>query len=57
MEAGMWLTVINNGANSMDVYPASGEDIGGGTDTAVSIAAGNVGKFECYSDGSAVQTI
>lgn len=55
--AGDPLTVINNGAQTLQVFPASGEDLGAGTDTAVTITAGNVAKFECYSDGAAVQII
>ena len=57
LEAGMPLTVINNGAQTLDVFPASGDDLGGGVDTAVSITAGNLAKFECYTDGVAVQII
>lgn len=57
LEAGMPLTVINNGAQTLDVFPASGDDLGAGVDTAVSITAGNLAKWECYSDGVAVQLI
>lgn len=32
--------IKNDGANSMDVFPASGDDAGAGTDTAVAVAAG-----------------
>lgn len=32
--------IKNDGANSMDVFPASGDDAGAGTDTAVAIANG-----------------
>ena len=33
-------TIINNGANAMDVFPASGDNLGAGVDTAASLAAG-----------------
>ena len=38
---------IKNGAaaNSMDVFPASGDDAGGGVDTAIAIAAGDFAVF------------
>ena len=32
--------IKNDGANAADVFPASGDDLGAGTDTAVSLAAG-----------------
>lgn len=32
--------IKNDGANSMDVFPASGDDAGAGTDVAVAVAAG-----------------
>lgn len=40
--AGLVRTVVNNGANAMDLFPGSGDNIDGtGVDTAVSIAAGS----------------
>jgi hypothetical protein len=42
---GMEITVINNGANTLNLYPASGDDIGGGVDTKVSVLAGTVAKY------------
>ena len=38
--AGQKVTIINNGANTCDVFPASSDNCGGGVDTAVSLAAG-----------------
>jgi len=55
--AGNPLTIINNGANTLQVYPASGDDLGAGVDTSVTITAGNLAKWECYSDGVAAQLI
>lgn len=37
--------VKNDGAQSCDVFPALGDDAGGGTDTAVAVAAGNFAVF------------
>ena len=41
------IIVVKNGAaaNAMDVFPASGDDLGAGANTAVSIAAGNFKVF------------
>lgn len=54
---GMHFTVINNGAATLDVFPASGEDLGGGTDTAVSIAPGSAAMWVCYTDGTGYQLV
>lgn len=43
---GLTVRVINNGAQSCDVFPASGDNLGAGADTAVALAAGaNIGYF------------
>jgi hypothetical protein len=42
---GTVIYVKNDGANSMDVFPASGDDAGAGTDTAVAVAAGDFAVF------------
>ena len=39
--AGYKVTIINNGAQSCDVFPANGNDCGGGVNTAVALAAGS----------------
>ena len=39
------LIVVNNGANDLQLFPAVGDDIGAGVDTAVTIAAGELGVF------------
>jgi len=39
-EVGTQVMVKNDGANSMDVFPASGDDAGAGTNTAVAVANG-----------------
>lgn len=38
--AGLRVTIINNGAESCDVFPASGDNLGAGADTAAALAAG-----------------
>lgn len=57
LKAGMSLTVINNGASTLSVYPATGENLGAGVNTAVSVTTSTVAKWECYSDGLAAQII
>ena len=37
----MRVTVINNGANTMRLYPASGDNLGAGVDTLTTLAAGS----------------
>lgn len=38
--AGYKVTIVNNGANAADVFPATDDDCGGGVNIAVSLAAG-----------------
>jgi len=38
--AGLEVTIVNNGAEACDVFPASGDNAGAGANTAVSLAAG-----------------
>lgn len=42
---GTQIYIKNDGAESMDVFPASGDDAGAGADTAVAIAAGSSAVF------------
>jgi hypothetical protein len=39
------LIVVNNGANDAQLFPAVGDDIGAGVDTAITIATGEIGIF------------
>ena len=39
------ITIQNNGACDMEMFPATGDDLGAGTNTAVSIVAGTAAKF------------
>lgn len=43
--SGIRIFVKNDGAESMDVFPASGDDAGAGADTAIAIAAGSSATF------------
>jgi len=38
--AGLQVTIVNNGAQACDVFPASGDNLGAGANTAASLAAG-----------------
>jgi len=44
-DVGMIIHIKNDGANSMDVFPASGDDAGAGTNTAVAVANGDFAVF------------
>ena len=44
-KVGCIMEVHNNGANAADIFPSSGDDLGAGTDTAVSLAVEAVTKF------------
>lgn len=43
--AGLDITIINDGANACDVFPSTGDDLGAGVDTAVSLAAGSSVRY------------
>lgn len=47
-EPAMTVTVINNGANTMQLFPASGDNLGAGVDTATTIAASAHKRFQSY---------
>lgn len=48
---GFWATVINNGANAMDLFPASGDNIEGlADDIAISVPPGTKVEVFCYDD-------
>jgi hypothetical protein len=46
-KGGYLVVVINDGANACDVFPNTGDDLGAGVDTAVSLAAGNSIMYFC----------
>lgn len=44
------VTIINNGANILEIWPASGDDLGAGVDTATQLAAGAKVIFTSYDN-------
>ncbi len=46
--AGMRITIINNGANRLQIFPASSDDLGNGVDTAGHLLAGDQVTFISY---------
>jgi hypothetical protein len=47
---GRTVYVINDGANTLRVFPASGGNLGGGANTATTVAAGAAATFVCFAD-------
>jgi len=47
--AGRQQTIVNNGANSMDVFPNTSDDLGAGVNTAVSLASGSNITYFAYN--------
>jgi hypothetical protein len=49
-KGGREYVIINNGANSMNIYPDTGEEINaGGNDGPFALAAGDIGRFYCVN--------
>ena len=46
--AGRSVSIFNNGANTLRIYPASGDNLGAGVDTATTLVAGANVVFQCY---------
>jgi hypothetical protein len=46
--AGLRVTIINNGAQACDVFPASGDNLGAGVDAAASLASGSNITYAAY---------
>lgn len=47
--AGYRVVVINNGANTLQIFPASGDNLGVGVDTATTLAAGSNVVYQAYN--------
>ena len=47
--AGRFCTVINNGANTLKIYPSSGGDLGAGVNISTTLAAGAAALFLAYT--------
>lgn len=45
---GAMQTVINDGANNLQIFPASGDNLGAGVDTSIVIPPGATVRFEAY---------
>lgn len=46
--AGMRCVVINNGVNTLRIFPASGDNLGAGVDTATTLASGSNVVYQAY---------
>lgn len=42
------ITIINNGANTLQIFPASGDNLGAGVDTATTLASGSNVRYTNY---------
>lgn len=47
--AGIEVIVINNGANTLKIFPASGDNLGAGVDTSTTLAAGSNVTYVAYN--------
>ncbi len=54
--AGITIIVINNGAKKLQIFPASGDDLGNGIDASVTLAAGSVIVFDSFDTTTWVST-
>ena len=46
--AGLKIVIINNGANTLQIFPASGDNLGSGADTATTLANGSNVVFVAF---------
>jgi|TARA_Y100000310_G_C20704007_1_gene833030 hypothetical protein len=46
--AGYKIVIINNGANTLQIFPASGDDLGAGVDTSTTLASGSNVQYVSY---------
>lgn len=49
-KAGIIVTIINNGANTLQIFPASGDDLGAGVNVSVTLASGANVTYVAYDD-------
>ena len=47
--AGLRIVIINNGANTLRIFPASGDNLGAGVDTATTLASGSNVVYQSYN--------
>lgn len=50
--AGRRVVIINNGANTLEIWPAVGDNCGAGVNTAVTLAAGSNVEYVAYNNGN-----
>lgn len=48
--AGKEIIIINNGAQTLKIYPASGDNLGAGVDASTTLAAGSNRRYVAYND-------
>jgi len=46
--AGLRIVIINNGANTLKIFPASGDNLGAGVDTSTTLASGSNVVYQAY---------
>jgi hypothetical protein len=49
-QAGIQIVVINNGANTLQIFPASGDNLGAGVNTSVTLNQGSNVMYVAYND-------
>ncbi len=47
-EQGIGVIVVNNGTKKLQVFPSTGDDIGEGVNTSISLLTGSIIVFHCY---------
>jgi hypothetical protein len=47
-DRGREVFIVNNGANTLQIFPSSGDDLGAGVDTSVTLASGASVLYEAY---------
>jgi len=50
-DAGSYCKIINNGAKNLQIFPASGQDLGAGSNTATKLPPNSSTTFHCYAVG------
>jgi hypothetical protein len=55
--AGREFTVINHGAQTLEIWPASGDNLGAGVNTAVTLAAGGIATYVAYDTTNWVKRV
>ena len=48
-QAGLRIVIINNGSNTLQIFPASGDNLGVGVDTSVTLASGSNIEYVSYN--------